>query len=142
MEKYVNYLIEQKTTSGICIFAIMIIVRQQVIQIVVVEMVGIESSILFYVQLILIGKFGTEQLFDTDIRSYELSTPTGGINGTDQQCLIYYYYMSIVGEKNITILKAERGSQEEMIDSVSDSPFNGWIRRNVSFTARTPNYKV
>jgi hypothetical protein len=47
-----------------------------------------------------------------------------------------------VGEKNITILKAERGSQEEMIDSVSDSPFNGWIRRNVSFTARTPNYKV
>jgi hypothetical protein len=29
--------------------------------------------------------------------------------------------MSIVGEKNITILKAERGSQEEMIDSVSES---------------------
>jgi hypothetical protein len=82
------------------------------------------------------------QLFDTEIKSYELSTPTGGINGTNEQCLVYYYYMSILGEKNITILKAERGSQEEMIDLVSDSPFNGWIRRIVSFSARTPNYKV
>jgi hypothetical protein len=82
------------------------------------------------------------QLFDTSIKSYQLSTPTGGINGTNQQCLIYYYYMSIKGEKNITILKNEKGGPDEIIDLVTDSPFNGWIQRKVSFTAKASDYKV
>ena len=81
-------------------------------------------------------------MFDTGINSYELSTAQDGINGTGEQCLIYYYYMSRIGDKNITILKAERGAREELIDSVNEIPFNGWVERRVSYYARTPYYKV
>ncbi|UJR24875.1 hypothetical protein I4U23_006244 [Adineta vaga] len=88
------------------------------------------------------GRFGYIQLFDTAIESFQLDTRTNGINGTDQQCLIYYYYMSPIGDKNITIIKEEKGNKEEIIDSVSDTPFNGWIERRVSYFIKIPNYKI
>ncbi|CAF1539755.1 unnamed protein product [Adineta steineri] len=89
-----------------------------------------------------IGRFGHVQLFDTAEHVFPLSTPTGGINGTDEQCLIFYYYMSTIGTKNITIFKQEKHTHEEIIDSITSSPFNGWIRYNVSFISRTSDYEI
>jgi hypothetical protein len=99
-------------------------------------------SLLFNVHIYSLGKFGHVHLTDNARRSYQFRTPTGGINGMNEQCLVYYYHMSNVAEKSITVRKEEASGGSMTIDSVTDSPFNGWSRRNVTFNALAPGYKV
>ncbi len=82
------------------------------------------------------------QLIDNEMKSFQLKTKSGGINGVDQQCLVYYYYMGNVSEKIITVRKEETSGESETIDSVTSSPFNGWIQRKISFNAEASGYKV
>jgi hypothetical protein len=91
---------------------------------------------------ILLGKFGYVLL--SDDKSYQLKTGSGdgGINGIDQQCLIYYYYMSTAEETTLTVLKQESKGASEIIDFVTGSPYNGWIQRKVSFVSDALGYEV
>jgi hypothetical protein len=89
-----------------------------------------------------LGKFGNVILGDTTIKSFKLKTELEGINGTDEQCLIYYYYLSNVTQNSLTVIKEETNGKNETIDNVTSSPFNGWIERKVSFFALESNYKV
>jgi hypothetical protein len=82
------------------------------------------------------------QLTNNVVKSYQLKIPSGSINGIAQQCLIYYYYVSTSGQQSITIRKVEIDDTNEMIDFVTSSPFNGWIRRAVTFNATKRGYKV
>ncbi|CAF3498100.1 unnamed protein product, partial [Adineta steineri] len=88
------------------------------------------------------GRFGSTQLLNNDKKVFQLKTETGGINGKDQQCLTYYYYMAVVAQKIINIRKEEVSGESVIIDSVTSSPFNGWIVRRVSFNAAAPGYKI
>jgi hypothetical protein len=92
--------------------------------------------------IFLLGKFGVIRLTSSTIRSYQLKTLSSGIDGINKQCLIYYYYMSIDGKKSITTRKLELDNKNETIDFVISSPFNGWIRRQVTYVATTRGYKV
>ncbi|CAF0972053.1 unnamed protein product [Rotaria sp. Silwood1] len=87
-------------------------------------------------------KFGFVQLLTNDKKSFKLKTDSGGINGVGQQCLIYYYYMDIVSEKIITINKEETNGIMETIDSVTRSPYNGWIKRKISFNVEATGYNI
>ncbi|CAF1121887.1 unnamed protein product [Adineta steineri] len=82
------------------------------------------------------------QLSNNQTRVFQLQTESGGINGKDQQCLTYYYYMGNVGQKIINIRKEEVSGESMIIDSVTSGPFNGWIVRRVSFNAEAPGYKI
>jgi hypothetical protein len=82
------------------------------------------------------------QLTNNVVKSYQLKIPSGSINGIAQQCLIYYYYVSTSGQQSITIRKVEIDDTNEMIDFVTSSPFNGWIRRAVTFNTTKRGYKV
>ncbi|CAF4270450.1 unnamed protein product, partial [Adineta steineri] len=88
------------------------------------------------------GRFGSTQLLNNDKKVFQLKTETGGINGKDQQCLTYYYYMAVVGQKTIEIRKEEVSGESVIIDSVTSSPFNGWTVRKVSFNAEALGYKI
>ncbi|CAF2615534.1 unnamed protein product [Rotaria sp. Silwood2] len=88
------------------------------------------------------GQYVRIQLSDNKIQSFQLKTEPNGINGINEQYLIYYYYMPIIGEKSITIRKEEAGSRNETIDYVTSSPFNGWIKRGILFNATIPGYKL
>jgi hypothetical protein len=76
------------------------------------------------------------------MKSFKLKTELEGINGTDEQCLIYYYYLPNVTQNSLTVIKEETNGKNETIDNVTSSPFNGWIKRKVSFFALESNYKV
>jgi len=82
------------------------------------------------------------QLIDNEIKSFQLKTESSGINGVQQQCLVYYYYMGNVNENIITVRKEETSGDIETVDSVTSSPFNGWIQREIPFNAEAPGYKV
>lgn len=82
------------------------------------------------------------QLTDNKIKFFQLKTESDGINGVNQQCLIYYYYMGNMDEKILTVRKDETNGESEIIDSVTSSPFNGWIQREISFNVQKPGYKV
>ncbi|CAF0975800.1 unnamed protein product [Adineta steineri] len=88
------------------------------------------------------GRFGNIALNNNQTRKFQLKTETGGINGKDQQCLTYYYYMGNVGQKIINIRKEEVDGGSVIIDSVTNSPFNGWILRRISFNAEALGYKI
>ncbi|CAF3168353.1 unnamed protein product [Rotaria socialis] len=89
------------------------------------------------------GKFSSVSLNDNIKKSFQLKTESGGIDSLDQQCLIYYYYMSsMLGTKIITVTKEETSGTKEIIDSVTSSPFNGWIQRKILFKAETRGYKL
>ncbi|CAF1267509.1 unnamed protein product [Adineta steineri] len=89
------------------------------------------------------GRFGNVALNNNQTRKFQLKTETGGVNGKDQQCLIYYYYyMPVAGDKIISIRKEEVNGESVIIDSATDSPFNRWIVRRVSFTTESPGYKI
>ncbi len=45
-------------------------------------------------------------------------------------------------QKNIKVRKQEPGGSSEQIDSVINSSYNGWIKREVSFSTTKPGYKV
>ncbi|CAF3643907.1 unnamed protein product [Rotaria sordida] len=87
-------------------------------------------------------KFGFVQLLTNDKKSFQLKTESVGINGIGQQCLIYYYYMDATNDKIITINKEETNGTMEIIDSVTRSPFNGWIQRKISFNTEAFGYKI
>ena len=76
--------------------------------------------------------------------TFMLNTDTNGINGTNQQCLIYYYYLSNIPgtQLNIRVRIQEPSGNNEEIDVVTNAPYNGWIRRLVSFSTMEPGYKV
>ncbi|CAF1275671.1 unnamed protein product [Adineta steineri] len=76
------------------------------------------------------------------MRIFQLKTETDGINGKGQQCLTYYYYMPVTTDKIINIRQEEVDGGSVIIDSVTSSPFNGWIVRKVSFNAEAPGYKI
>ncbi|CAF4834651.1 unnamed protein product [Rotaria sp. Silwood1] len=92
--------------------------------------------------LFLSGTFGSLQLNNNEKRSYQLKTASGGINGVGQQCLVYYYYMGAASTKSITINKVEMSGSSQIIDSVTSSPFNGWIERKISFNADANGYNL
>ena len=89
-----------------------------------------------------LGNFGFVYLTDDKIKSFRLNTESDGIDGVNQQCLVYYYYMGDVSEKLITVRKEETSGESEIIDSVMSSPFNGWIQRKIPFNVQKPDYKV
>jgi hypothetical protein len=95
-------------------------------------------------QLNILGRFGHYNFFAPQTVSFTLNTDSGGTNGTNQQCLTYYYYLpNITGtQQNIKIRIQEPGGNSDQIDYVTNSPFNGWIQRQVSFSTVKPGYKV
>ncbi|CAF0904351.1 unnamed protein product [Adineta ricciae] len=88
------------------------------------------------------GKFGNILLTSNTKRTYQLKTVAGGIDGVNEQCLFYYYYMSNMTEKVIEVRKEEADGTSEIIDSVTTSPYNGWVIRTIQFNARATNYKI
>lgn len=89
-----------------------------------------------------LGYFGFVYLNDDQIKSFRVNIESNSIDRMDQQCLIYYYYMPNMGEKIISVRKEETNGDSEIIDSVTTSPFNGWVQRKISFNVQRPNYKV
>ncbi|UJR24897.1 hypothetical protein I4U23_006263 [Adineta vaga] len=90
-----------------------------------------------------LGKFGSIKLATTAIKSFQIRTPSdSGINGMNKQCLIYYYYMSNATQKSITVHKVEVDGEDVVIDRVTSSPYNGWIKQEVTYNAKAPGYKV
>jgi len=79
---------------------------------------------------------------NNEMKSFQLKTESNGINGIQQQCLVYYYYMGNGNENIITVRKEEMSGETEIIDSVTSSPFNGWMQREVSFNVEAPGYQV
>jgi hypothetical protein len=90
----------------------------------------------------IVGQFAAFQLRDTTIKSFQLKAELNNVNVTNEQFLIYYYYISNIGQKSITIRKEEVDGTMETIDFVTSSPFNGWIKREVFFNATESGYKV
>ncbi|CAF3694489.1 unnamed protein product [Adineta steineri] len=81
------------------------------------------------------GKFGYFGFAALNKVSFTLNTASGGTPGIGEQCLIYYYYLpKITGtDLSITVRKQEAEDISETIDTVTSSPYNGWIKRQVSF---------
>ena len=90
----------------------------------------------------IVGQFGYYQ-FTTSFKINTLSLKIG-TNGVNQQCLIYYYYLSnMTGTQHIIqIRKEETDGGVVIIDSVNSSSFNGWNERRVSFNSARVGYKV
>ncbi|CAF4559518.1 unnamed protein product [Rotaria sp. Silwood1] len=90
------------------------------------------------------GQFGYFGFVAPRSISLPLKTGSEGINGTNQQCLTYYYYFpNITGaQHNINVRKEEVGSINEIIDTVTSNPVNGWTKRQVNFTTTAPGYKI
>lgn len=99
----------------------------------------------YYVQMRNLGQFGYLEIWANNHKvTYPLNTLKNGINGLNQQCLLYYYHMSIIPGTvdKITVRKEEQTGTSTIIDTVSSSPINRWIRRNVTFTSTKAGYKV
>jgi hypothetical protein len=45
-------------------------------------------------------------------------------------------------ENIITLRKQQTNGETEIIDSLTSSPFNGWIQRKIYFNTQAPGYKV
>jgi hypothetical protein len=130
----------------------MAFVQHQVIQIPDAHQVNaqnIETIFLYlglmFIKIHILGKFGHYNFLSaTGAATFSLNTDSGGTNGTGQQCLIYYYYLPKINgiEHNIIVRKQEPGGSNDTIDIVTNSSFNGWIKRQVSFSTVKPGYKV
>ena len=81
-------------------------------------------------------------MFLTGNRSYQPKTVSGGIDAINQQCLRYYYYISVASPTILTVIKQEKQNANETIDSVTGSPYNGWIERKIPFSSNELGYKV
>lgn len=83
-------------------------------------------------------------LLNNNAYSVGLETESGGINGTKEQCMTYFYYIpnKATIRMSIKIRKDEVDGSSEIIDTVSNNSFNGWIQRNINFNARNPGYRV
>ncbi|CAF1380665.1 unnamed protein product [Adineta steineri] len=90
------------------------------------------------------GKFGHVGFAALSKVSFTLNTDSGGTDGIGEQCLTYYYYLSnITGTaQSITVRKQEVGDISETIDSVINSPYNGWIKHQVSFHTSKGGYRI
>ncbi|CAF1034377.1 unnamed protein product [Adineta ricciae] len=89
-----------------------------------------------------IGRYGVVKLGSTAIKSYQIKAGSKGINGVNKQCLIYYYYMSNATQKSITVRKVETNGEDETIDYVTSSPYNGWIKQEVTYNAKASGYNI
>ncbi|UJR24878.1 hypothetical protein I4U23_006247 [Adineta vaga] len=89
-----------------------------------------------------LGKFGSISLLDFTMYSYQLKSKSGFIDGINEQCLIYYYYMANSTRNSITVLKQDINGVNETIDNVTNAPYNGWIKQMVSFFAVQSNYTI
>lgn len=92
----------------------------------------------------MLGKFGHFNFLAPRKVSFVLNTGSNGVNGTQAQCLTYFYYLpNITGTQlSITINKVEPGDSSVMINKVNNSPFNGWMKREVNFISSTPGYQI
>ncbi|CAF1010293.1 unnamed protein product [Adineta ricciae] len=88
------------------------------------------------------GRYGVVKLGSTAIKSYQIKAGSKGINGVNKQCLIYYYYMSNATQKSITVRKVETNGENETIDHVTSSPYNGWIKQEVTYNAKASGYNI
>ncbi|CAF1155656.1 unnamed protein product [Adineta steineri] len=90
------------------------------------------------------GQFGYFNFQAPRKVSFTLNTVSGGTNGTDDQCLIYYYYLSNVTgtDLSITVRTQEVADTSETTDNVTSSPHNGWIRHQVPFHTSKGGYKI
>jgi hypothetical protein len=95
-------------------------------------------------QINILGKFGHYNIGAPRNVSFYLNTDSGPINGVNQQCLTYYYYLpNIRGtQQNIQVRKQEAGSDSETIDTVTNNSYNGWIKRQINFHTTKPGYEV
>jgi hypothetical protein len=95
-------------------------------------------------QINILGKFGHYNIGAPRNVSFYLNTDSGPINGVNQQCLTYYYYLpNIPGtQQNIKVRKQETGGGSETIDTVTNNSYNGWIKRQVNFHTTAPGYQV
>ncbi|CAF3623763.1 unnamed protein product [Rotaria socialis] len=91
-----------------------------------------------------LGQFAHVRLFETEVYSVPLKAGTGGINGIDDQCIIYYYYIpkGIGIRMSIKLRKVEVDNTTEIIDYVTNSSFNRWTQRKVNYRAKKPGYMI
>lgn len=82
------------------------------------------------------------QLFDQSTQRFSLKTESNGLNGIEEQHLIFYYYLAPEGDKVIEIRKREVNGDEVLIDSITSSLYNGWIKHQVNFYANDYGYQV
>ncbi|CAF4129002.1 unnamed protein product, partial [Adineta steineri] len=87
------------------------------------------------------GQYAALRLFG-DRESFQLMTGSSGIDGINKQYMTYYYYMPIIGGRRITVRKQEVNGENENIDVITTSPFNGWIKREIQFNAKMRGYKL
>ncbi|CAF4079301.1 unnamed protein product [Rotaria magnacalcarata] len=90
------------------------------------------------------GQFVHVQLVNTSVYSVPFTAGTGGINGVNEQCIIYYYYIptSVNVQMSITLRKVENDSTTEIIDRITNSSFNRWSQRKIDFQARESGYMI
>ena len=50
--------------------------------------------------------------------------------------------MSNATQKSITVRKVETNGEDETIDHVTSSPYNGWIKQEVTYNAKASGYNV
>ncbi|UJR24896.1 hypothetical protein I4U23_006262 [Adineta vaga] len=91
------------------------------------------------------GKFGHFTL--TTVGSsitFTLNIDPNGINGTGHQCLTYFYYLPNISNtnQNIKVRVQETGDDSKLIDTVTNSPHNGWIERRITYETVKTGYKV
>lgn len=72
----------------------------------------------------------------------QLKIPAGSITVAGPQCLIYYYHMSTVANKSVTVRKVESNEADDVIDLVTSVPNNAWTEKKVPFTAIASDYRV
>ncbi|CAF3800129.1 unnamed protein product [Rotaria magnacalcarata] len=88
------------------------------------------------------GQFGHIAILANNYKgTHVLNTPQNGIIGINQQCLLYYdyYYMSILPGTvdKITVRNEETSGRSDTIDTVANSPINGWIKPRTSTVTGT-----
>ncbi|UJR23899.1 hypothetical protein I4U23_026871 [Adineta vaga] len=88
------------------------------------------------------GQFAGIQLSGDTVQSFQLKTESGGIDGINKQYLTYYYYMAYMIGKRIQVRKVEVDGTSSVVDVVTSSSFNGWIKREVNFNAANRGYKL
>lgn len=91
-----------------------------------------------------LGRFAYLNFLQPSSAVFLLNTTSKGVIGKNTQCLIYYYYLpdDTAFDHSIVVIKEERDKQRTVIDTVSSSPWNGWIRRAVNYDTVQPGYQV
>ena len=133
---------------GTCISAIMAFVQHPAIRQLHVKQVVHRairaSSVSIHERASILGRFGFLTMGAPTQYSFTLDIGPGGIDGINRQCLTYHYYLPKIDgtQQNIRVRKQEPGGSRDIIDTVTGSPFNGWIKQVVSFNVTQPGYTV